>query len=142
MASEKFKKHMGRPVQFPITGEDDNGEKVTDIFEFRPLNVEEFTTLMVLGDKFKDADKTGKNITREDADELMKLYVSIVKRSFPEEEDNDVENFVVHNFALLPDLMKKLSPSNLDEKQKKGLDKIRELQKRGQIPQPGQSAQK
>lgn len=139
MASDKFKKHMGRPVQFSLTNEN----KDTDIFEFKPLNVDEFTQLMILADKFKDAESKNKVAEPSDAKGLMKLYVDIVMRSYPELKRDEAELFVVANFGAFTDLIQKLAPSTIDDNQKNALEKIKNMQKaKGITPEKVKEANK
>lgn len=114
---DKFKKHFNGSVE--VTLLDING--VEDIFKFKPLNVVQYATMMVLGEQIQ------KNPTKENAIELLQLYVGVVKASYPELDDETAQSFVVSHFVDFTEILDKLSPS-VDEKKVNALKKIKEMQ--------------
>jgi len=130
---EKFKKHINKSVKVVLKNKD--GEE--DEFEFKPLNVEQFTTLMVLGDKIN---KTGDSSDLDPAyaKDLMNLYVDIIKFSYPDLDNETAGQFVVSNFQELSDIMEKLSPEKMDDKKLETLKRIKEMQINNQV-QPAQA---
>jgi len=123
---EKFNKHIGKPVTIKIEG---------DEFEFKPLNYEQFGKLIVFGGKYgtgKDFDTT--KLGEQGAEEMMGLFVDIVKTSYPELDQEKIDSFVVHNLEALGNLLEKLMP----ETKNKDIDKIKKrIQKNGPEPTQG-----
>ena len=126
MDIEKFKKHINKGIKVKLKASDGT----EDEFEFKPLNVEQFSTMMILGNKLN------KNPDKENIKELMNLYVDIVKTSYPEIEQPIAEQFVVSNFTEFANLMVKLAPQNIDEKEaellRKMQNRIKSEEKNGQ----------
>lgn len=120
---EKFRKHVNEKVKVKLKAKDGT----EDEFEFKPLNINQFTQMMILGERMSKVEQEG--IDAEAAKEMMKLYVDIVKSSYPDLDDETAGSFVVAHFEDLSDLMLKLSPTNVDEKKLNTLKKIKELQK-------------
>jgi hypothetical protein len=61
MSSEKFMKHMNQPIV--VKFKDNEGNE--DEFKFKPLNVFQFTTLMVLGEKMEKLGTKNEPLDRE-----------------------------------------------------------------------------
>ena len=121
---EKFKKHMNHDVTITLK----NSEGEVDDFTFKPLSVDHFTTLMILGDEIQKKADSSDGIKPETARDLLNLYVDIVLYSYPELDKSVAENFVVANFEKLGDIMTKLAPTNIDPKKADTLKKIKEMQ--------------
>ena len=105
-----------------------NNEGEEDEFKFKPLNVEQFVTMMVLGERLQE------NPSKEDAKELLNLYVDVLKSSYPELDDESAQGFVVTHFTDFTEILSKLSP-NVDEKKLEALKNIKKMQKGSTIPE-------
>jgi len=112
---EKFKKHINQNITIELTNKD--GEK--DDFQFKPLNAQQFGLLMVLGDRMNKSD----GMDKEDAKDLMGLYLDIVKNAYPELDDETASNF-----AQLAEAMTKLAP-DMDQRKSNALKKIKDIQR-------------
>jgi len=116
MSVEKFKKHINKPVKIMLNDQEGNDDE----FEFQPLNVKQFSTMMILGDRISKTtnsdgtQKDGAMMNIEDTKDMMDLYVDVVMTSYPELEKSIAEQFVVANFADFSDIMVKLSPEKID----------------------------
>jgi len=119
---EKFKKYMNGNVKVTLVAPDGTADE----FEFKPLNVNQFATLMILGEKLDPAKNAAPDI--ETAKSMLELFVDIVKASYPDLPNSDVENFVINNINEFQDIVTKLAPSNMDKKKLETMKRIKEMQ--------------
>lgn len=115
--NEQFRKHMNQPVDIVI------GE---DTFKFKPLNVFQFTSLMIISDKVEKNKKDGEQMGEDTIKAMIALFKDIVKGSYPDLEDEEVDGFVVSNFERMGDILTKLSPSGVDERKANTFKSIHE----------------
>lgn len=132
MSNEKFQKHINQKIPFVFKDLDGND----DTFMFKPLNVNQFATLMFLADTMDKHEKNKTTIAKESMQEMMGLYTSIVKESYPDLDRELAEQFVVKNFDIFSDLMIKLSPIGTDPKKVAALKKIKEAQAKAGLNKP------
>jgi len=131
---EKLKKHLGRPIPISIT----NPDGVTDVFYFKPLNVEQQAILMELsnqiqsrGKKIVEIEEKGKKVkkeipivNKEDMKEMFGLIKDVVKDSIKDIDEETLNDFCNTNFEQLSDALFKLMPEN----QNKDIDLIKKRQ--------------
>lgn len=110
---EKFKRHLGKPVKFVLTNEE--GEE--DEFSIKPLNMEQYATMIYLSSKFKE----GLVIDKEAAKEFTDLMYDILKNSYPEIDSATLKQFVPANFNQLSEQIPKILPGTLTEEEKKSI---------------------
>jgi len=110
---EKFKRHIGRPIPFKVT----NDDNVEDEFEFKPLTIEQFAEFVLISEELD------KNPNKIMAKELLEFYKSIVKYSYPEVPDDVIDSFIVRNFAELVSLLEKMVPMKMNDEQKQKIQK-------------------
>lgn len=113
---QRFRNHINAPVKVKF-GDDE--------FEFKPLNVKQFSTLMLISDKL---DNKKADLTIEDTNSFIGLFVDILKTSYPELEQEIAEQFVVSNFIEFQEVISKLVPKT-DQTKVDALKKIKSLQK-------------
>jgi len=95
---EKFKKHMGLPQEFRI------GD---DVFYFKPLNAEDIPSLLSVIKTFTNKVKPGQEerwleaMDNESTVELVRLIKKMVKISYPDIGDEEINSFVSANFISL-----------------------------------------
>ena len=127
-ALEKFNRHIGKPVKVELENED--GEK--DTFELKPLNIEQYVRMMMMAKRINREDfkkegmtdeeagkKMFENMNKEDIQEMMDIYIDIVKKSYPELDNDTASRFVATNLDKLSNLMDKLVPSVDSERARK-----------------------
>jgi len=122
---DKFQKHCNQPVIIKLKQKDGDEE---DEFKFKPLNVQQFSTMMVVGDNINKATEKNEGVSPSDAKAMMNLYVDIVKTSYPDLDDDTVENFVVSNFENFGDIVTQLAPSDMDPRKAEALKKLKKMQ--------------
>lgn len=113
---QRFRNHINAPVTVKF-GEDE--------FTFKPLNVKQFATLMLISDKLENKKD---NLTAEDTNMFIGLFVDVVNTSYPELDKETAEQFVVSNFLEFQDVIQKLVPKT-DSTKVEALKKIKEMQK-------------
>lgn len=127
---DKFKKHINEPIEVKLK----NREGEENTFKFKPLNAEQFTKMMILGDAFENQMKEKNMVDKEVGQELISLYVDIVKTSYPKLSKDIAEQFVVSNFGKLAGVVEKLAPQDMDEskvaKIKKAKERMRKARKK------------
>ena len=121
---EKFNKHCNKSITVKLK----NKEGEEDEFEFKPLNVLQFSTMMVVGDNINKSTDKKESVNPADAKELMTLYADIVHTSYPELPLDIVDNFVVTNFESFGNIIEKLIPNDVDKKKVDTLKRIKEMQ--------------
>ena len=108
---EKFKRHIGRSVKFKVKNE----EGIEDEFELKPFSVEQFTEFLLISEELN------KNPNQVMVKELFSLYVSIIKHSYPNIDEELAEQFVINNFVEIVDVLEKLTPAKMSDEQRKKL---------------------
>ena len=88
---EKFKRHMGKPVRLKL-GEDD--------FEFSPMKIGEFRDIMVAAKKIS-REGVSEDAYGEAIDSIFSIWIKIIKRSYPELKDDEIERFIISNMNSL-----------------------------------------
>lgn len=135
---EKLKKHLGRPIPISIT----NSDEVTDVFYFKPLNIEQQALLMEVSKSIQDREKVeveieenGKklkksvpNVKKEDMKEMLEIMKDVVKCSLSFEgiDETTLNDFCNTNFEQLSDALFKLMPENKSKKDIELLKKAKE----------------
>lgn len=107
---EKMKRHLGRPIPIPLKNEDG----VSDIFYFKPLNIEQQAILMELSKKMDSRDKLefkGKqvpDVTKEDMEGMFELVLDVCRSSFEGADENTLNDFANNNFEQISKNLDKL----------------------------------
>jgi len=139
---DKLKKHLGRPIPISIT----NFDGITDIFYFKPLNIEQQALLMEVSKSIQDRDKIeveieedGKkvkkqvpNVKSEDMKEMLGIIKDVVKCSMGDIDENTLNDFCNTNFEQLSDALFKLMPENKSQKDIELLKRTKERIQSGQ----------
>lgn len=118
----KFRRHANKPYKMYMKCEDGTNE----LFEFKPIDVNDFVTMMLISEKIESG-SFGKDMIED----LFDIYRNIITKSYPEmkEETELVDSFIIANFKEFMSLIDKLSPEELDEdKKKKLMDRIKQMQ--------------
>jgi uncharacterized protein YaaW (UPF0174 family) len=97
---EKFKRHIGRPVQITLDGE---------MFEIKRFNFEQTAAFLYLSGKFEK--KESKELSKEDLNELMNLLLSIIRNSYPKLDEETAKEFVANNYLELMESLPKILPT-------------------------------
>lgn len=124
---EKIKRHLARPV--PIKLKNPDGEE--DIFEFRPLDIEQQAILMEISKRMQSREKIVVNdveipsVNKEDMKEMLDLICDIVRNSISGLDEKTLSDFVNTNFDQLYDKIGDLTPQ---VNNKSALDKIKKIQ--------------
>lgn len=115
---EKFKRHCNLGVDIEL----ENDDGVKDKFTLKPLSAKQFVEFNYIAEKYNNSD-----ITPEDTDKMMDLFIDVIKRSYPELEYDIAENFALNNLADFMLVMNKLAP-RMDERKLKQLETMKKLQ--------------
>jgi len=133
---EKLKQHLGRKVPISIT----NSDGVTDVFYFKPLNIEQQALLMEVSKTIQErkkveveVDEDGKKVKKqvpdvkaEDMKEMLDIIIDVVKGSLEGIDENTLNDFCNTNFEQLSDALFKLMPENKSQKDIELLKKTKE----------------
>ena len=122
---EKFKRHIGRPIEFKLDKEDGT----SDVFQLKPLSVELFTEFMLISEELN---KKGGEMNPATIKDLFDLYVKILINSYPDLDQETAEGFMLNNFVELVDVFNKLMPTKVSDQQKKAIKEKLELMKKNE----------
>ncbi len=131
---EKIKRHLAKPIQ--ITLKNETGQE--DIFDFKPLNVEQQAILMEISKRINDRKKIKidgvevPDVNKEDMTSMYELILDIARGSLGEIDEQTLVNFVNNNFNQLSDKLEILVPksgSSALEKIKKKQEELRNARK-------------
>lgn len=127
---EKIKKYISPNV--PITVKDDEGNE--DTIEMKPLSMAQQGRAFELSKKFKKLqDKDGEidsdKLDSETIEDSVDLILGIVKRTYPDLDDETAEEFVNTNFMDLFSQIEKLIPKSTEVKNQELIQKRKEMVK-------------
>jgi len=97
---DKMKRHMGLPVTFTLVDNEGN----EDEFEFVPLDAPEIIDMIAISTDIRDSGKMSKENTLS----LMELVKKMIKKSYPELNDEEIEHFVAFHSLELTQILYKL----------------------------------
>lgn len=124
---EKVKRHLAKPI--PIVLKDSEGNE--DIFNFKPLNIEQQAILLELNKRISSREKVTldgvemPNMSKEDLIELKGTFIDIVMNSMPEVDKESASAFVDVHFPELCEAIERLIPTSTD---KSAIEKLRKRQ--------------
>lgn len=131
---EKLRRHLSKPI--PVTIKNSDGEE--DVFQLKPLNIEQQAIMMEISKGFQSRDEIeieGKkvpDVTKEDMKEMELLLIDIVKCSIDGLDDLTAKDFVNTNFDQLSNKLVDLIPKTQSNKDIKSLKQAKERIQSGQ----------
>jgi hypothetical protein len=108
---EVIRRHSGKRGKLILEGTE---------LEFGPIGIEDF---IVLNDITSRMDKVNLSISKEDSKEMLTIFTSIFKASYPEMNDKEAEGFVIENFIRFSDMVIGLMPTDMTAEEKTIMDK-------------------
>jgi len=121
----KLSKHIGVGEEIVIDG---------DTFILKPLGAKYFGDFMNIAKGFsgatKDSDMEGmfKNFTQQTMDSINRVVIDTLKKSLPEESDEDIDIFAgKYMMQLLPTISKINGMNSEDSRAKQKLETIKRL---------------
>ena len=122
---EIIKRHLTPDIPFTLKYKDENGNEKTDTLMLKPFNVAQQTLAFSVSKKMRKLPKNEKgepDMNEEVIKQMFDLFLSVMKRSYPEMDNETAENFISTNYVELVEVMEKLSPK---PKNIKDIDKIK-----------------
>lgn len=116
---EKFKRNIGQGKEYKIG---------KDSFEFLPLTMEHFLELLQVGEEFDNVKESGKNFSKEALQSISRLLNVMIKKSYPDLDDELRDAFVAKNYFVLINALLELnlpSSEGLDDGKKAALEKLK-----------------
>lgn len=131
---EKLRRHLSKSI--PVTIENLDGE--SDVFNLKPLTVEQQAIMMEISKGFQSRDEIeveGKkvpDVTKEDMKEMELLLIDIVKGSIEGLDDELAKDFVNTNFDQLSNKLVDLIPQSQGNKDVSSLKQAKKRIENGQ----------
>lgn len=119
---EKLKRHISPPVAIKLKNE--KGEE--DTFYLKPLSMAQQALAFELSKKFKKfegKEDIEQELDKETIDEVFEFVFSIVKKSFPEADEETLADFTSSNFEAIFGKIEELIPKPKDVRRSEKLKK-------------------
>jgi len=117
MSKSLFERHIRKPVEFAFIDSETGTE---DTFLFKPLNMEQIQMATKIGKITKECGQESPEVVGA----MFELFRSIIKESYPDLDDQTIDNFVTSNISGMARVLEELSPRpDVEKLKEKGIIK-------------------